>query len=479
MSRHVGAYLCPRGVSVIEYRATGKGIEVTRSFGHAARIGSERQAADHLLRILQDAGIRKASIALTIRGFGVVHHMLALPPARDEFLSPIVDRELKRLEPQLDDPRIGWMAMPLDPAEMTDAPPQRQVLAAAVPKHVGDAIAAAIHAAGHTLAHFTALPAAAQRLHEQLVPDGSPSALAAPLNDGAFLGFFLGGALRLVVEPPLAEGEHVDAAAVAEEIELGTMFVRQQFRGAQVARVIIAAPSEMFVGAEAVLNERLGVPVTRLNLEHLSAGALMAFGGVLDARAASPLSLSGGASKQSPASMLSAVSWVAVLLAFAIGAFTVIEAYRARDAYAELQRARQRIDTESFGLSGIRETADQRRLIRDAVATLRLSERDRRELQNGLSTLAGSVQPPISLDSVHLDRGSNGWVSAIAGRVIAESNARSVELLNDFYRDLPRRIGAEELSLGQLTYSDGNSDAGEAGSVRFQISFVLPYARSK
>jgi hypothetical protein len=479
VSRLVGAFVCPRGVSAIEYRITGKGIEVLRAFDQPARLGSERQATDHLLRMLEEAGIRKSSIALTVRGFGVVHHILGLPPARDEVLSPIVDRELKRLEPQLDDPRVGWMGLPLDAAEMTDAPPQRQVLAAAIPKHVGDAIGGAIVAGGHRLTHLTALPSAAQRLHEEFVPEGGPSALVAPLHDGAFLGFFLGGALRLVVEPPLPEGEYLDAAAIAEEVELGAMFVRQQFRGAQVARVVVAAPAETFVGAEGVINERLQVPVKRFTIEHLSAGALVALGGVIDSRATSPLSLSGAPARQTAAGMLVPISFAAVALAVAVGVFTVIESFRARDAYAELQKARQQIDAESFGLSGIRETADQRRLIRHAVEAMRLSAQDRRELQNGLSTLSGVILPSIRLDSLQLDRGSNGWISGVAGSVTGESTARSVELLHDFYRDLPRLLGVEELALGQLSYADGNASSGESGSVRFQISFVIPYLRSQ
>lgn len=476
MSRFVGAYVSPRGVSVIEYRATGKGIEVLRTFDHPARIQSERQAIDHLLRILQDAGIKKAAITLTIRGFGVVHHILGLPPARDELLTPLVDRELKRLEPQLDEPRVGWLGLPTDPAEMTDAPPQRQVLAAAVSKHVADAVGAAIVAAGHRLAHFTALPAAVQRLHEEFVPDGSPSALVAPLYDGAFIGLFLGGAMRLVIEPPLGDDEQVEAAAVAEEVELGAMFVRQQFRGAQVDRVIIAAPAETLIGAESTIAERLGHPATRLKVQSLSAGSLVALGGVLDSRSPAPLSLAGAPVRPSAAGMLAPASYAAAVLAFVVGSIAVIEALRTRNAHSELQAARQQIETEAFGLSGIRETAGQRRLIRDAVNAMRLSERDRLELQNGLSTLGGIAIPPMRLDSVHMDRGSNGWVTAISGQVSAESNARSVELLHQFYRDLPRRLGVVELSLAQLSYADGSVE--EAPSVRFQISFVIPYSKT-
>jgi hypothetical protein len=154
----------------------------------------------------------------------------------------------------------------------------------------------------------------------------------------------------------------------------------------------------------------------------------------------------------------------------------VIEALRTRNAHSELQTARTQIESEAFGLSGIRETAGQRRLIRDAVNAMRLSERDRRELQNGLSTLGGIAIPPMRLDSVHMDRGSNGWVTAISGQVSTESNARSVELLHEFYRDLPRRLGVVELSLAQLSYADANAE--EAASVRFQISFVIPYSKA-
>jgi hypothetical protein len=292
------------------------------------------------------------------------------------------------------------------------------------------------------------------------------------------MGFFLGGAVRLVVEPPIGEEEQLDANGIAEEVELGAMFVRQQFRGAQVARVVIGAPAGTFMDAESALAERVGVPASRLNVQHLSPGALAALGGVLDSRAgATALSLLGRTSRPSSVGTLTPLSFAALALAVGIGAFAVIEAFRARDAFAELQKARQQIDSEAFGLAGIRETAGQRRLIRDAIGAMQLSQRDRLELQSGLSTLGGIIVPPVRLDSLQLDRGSNGWVSSIAGRVTGESNARSVELLNEFYRDLPRRLGVEELSLDQLSYADGTE--AEPGSVRFQISFVLPYSKGQ
>ena len=37
MSRLVGAFVCPRGVSAIEYRVTGQGIEVLRAFDQPAQ----------------------------------------------------------------------------------------------------------------------------------------------------------------------------------------------------------------------------------------------------------------------------------------------------------------------------------------------------------------------------------------------------------------------------------------------------------
>ena len=480
MSPRVGAYICPRGVSGIEYRATRSGIEVTRSFEVPGRIESERQAMEWLLAALGDANITRADLVVTLRGFGTVHHVLPVPPAGDELLAPIVERELRRLEPGLDAPTTSWLPLPSDPAEIRDGPALKQVLAAGAPRHVVETMEHAIHAAGHKLTHLTALPAAIQRLHEEFVGDTEPMALVAPLRDGAFLGFFIAGAMRLTVDPPLAPDEQHDAEALAEETELGATFLRQQFRGAQLSNVVLVAPPTAFTDAESVFARKLSIPVTRIMTGDLSSGGLAALGGVLDARSASPLGLgtSQGKGASGRGGGLRVAANASILVAAVVAGFALFSAYQAREAGNRLRAMRPRLEQESFGLGPVRQTANQRRLIRDALALLGLVEGDRRQLRTSLASLSAAALPPVRLDDIHLARGNDGWSATVAGSVNTESTARSVELLHEFYRDLPKQLRVEQLVLQDLVYENVPAEVTMRG-VRFRLAFVLPYSEER
>ena len=478
MTALVGAYVCPRGVSGILYRATRGGVEVLRSFDVPARIESERQAMEQLFRALADIGVKRAELALTLRGFGIAHHVFGVPPAKDELLDPIIEREIRRLEPGLDAPTVAWLPLPTDPADAADGLPQRQVLAAGAPRHVVEAMENAIRAAGHKLVHLTALPAAAQRLFEGMVAVRETTALVAPLRDGAFLGFFLSGAMRLVVEPPLAPDELHDAAAMAEETELGAVFVRQQFRGAQVTSVVFAAPPGEYIEAEAVFMERLRIPTKRAATQDLSPGGLMALGGVLDARSAKPLGLGTAQARRvgGAAATVRTASIVSLVAAAAVGAFALLESVRAHDAMTRLRATNTTIEQQSFGMLSMRQTAEQRKLISDAVSALRRAEEDRRHVREAMAAVAGAALPPVRLDSLHMTRAGNGWDSHVAGNVQATTNARSIELIHEFYRELPRRLSIEELQLEELAYADSSA---APGAVRFRMSFFVPYPKDR
>lgn len=468
----VGAYLCPRGVFLVECHFKGSGVEVLRMVPAPAKLRDAQAAATHLVNALASSGMRRSKLAITIRGFDVGHHVLSLPRAKDSLLDPIVDREVRRLEPQIADPVVGWTPLPAE-AAAPDAPAQAQVLAAAAPRQLLHTIGVALESAGHTLLHVTAMPAAVQRLHDEFDGGDGTTAFVLPLPDGAFLGFFLQRAVRLAVEPPLQDLEVPDALALAEELELGAMFVRQQFRGAQVEHVTLAAPPSFLPDADDAIARKMSAKVSRLDIQGIGSAELAALGAILDCRSARPLSLGGSAgagAKERAGDALRTASWIAVAVAVLVGGWTVFEAISARRATDRLVQVRRQVERESFGIRPLRETADQRKLMRDALAALRSSGHERVDLARMLGQLADAVTPPVSLDSLHLDRGTDGWVASMAGTAVAETNGRAVQALNEFYRSLPYRVAAEQLMLEQLSYADS---AG-IGAVRFRLSFVLP-----
>jgi hypothetical protein len=469
-----GAYVCPRGVHFVEARPREGGLQVLRTFESVRVLRSAAEAAREVAAALAEAGARRAEVALVVRGFDLGHHTLTLPPARDEMLAPIIEREVRRLEPNLTDPVIGWMPLP-DEDPGGDHPPQRQLCVAALPGAAAALFESELREAGHTLWHLTALPAAVQRLAHELDGDQAVTAMLAPLPDGLFLGLLLGGVLRIPIEPPLLEHDVPDGTAMAEETELGATYVRQQFRGARVERAVIVGPAELWPDTQSLLIERLGVPVQRIDLQGLSTASLAALGAIMDARAPEPLAIAGRTVAQkhrASRAVLRQVSLAAVAATVIVAAWAVLQAVDARRANDQLLDARRRLSQATVDVGPLRQTAEQRRLVRDAMTLLRVTNRDRAELQHALAAIGSGVTGPIRLDSLQFDRGSDGWVASLAGRAAGTTSGGAVQALHDFYRDLPRRVVMDALALEELAYVDSAASAGSF--VRFRVSFVLP-----
>jgi Tfp pilus assembly PilM family ATPase len=476
----VGAYVCPRGVYLIECKSARGGVEVARILEVPLEVDTASDAADHLVNILRAAGFQRPQIAVAVRGFGVAHHLLQMPPANDDVLAPIVEREVRRLEPQLGDSVVSWIPLPALKGAGAETAGQRSLLAAAMPSDVAATFETRLRSAGFTLLHLTALPAAMQRLVEEFEPDSKAMALVAPLPDAGFLGFVLDGAIRLVVEPPLPEAAQHEVPALAEEVQLGVTFVRQQFRGVQIERITLAGSQASHGEAEFVLTERLGIPTERIGIAELPPAALAALGAVIDSRSAVPLSFGGSTrrgGKRGASSTIESLSVAAVVLVILLAAWATFEAGRANRAAAAVRAARVRIERDSFGLGPIRTTADQRRLVQDALGALRLVVTDRVELQQALAGIAQAIRSPVQLDSLRLSRAADGWSAIVGGSVAGGSNAEAVQSLYDLYREIPQRLSVESLSLDHLTYPEG--DAADEGTavVRFQMSFGLPSPR--
>lgn len=478
----VGAYVCPGGVFAVELVRTRGGYTVARSFESAVPLNDPQEAASELVDALASAGCRRADVAITIRGFGVAHHVLQLPPASDDILSPVVEREMRRLEPHLADPSVAWISLPQMRVVGPEAPDQRAVLALAAPRGLTGVFTDVLRDAGSRLIHLTALPVAMQRLVEEFETDSQAAGIVSPLPDGAFLGFALDGALRLVIEPHLPQDAEHELPALAEESQLGVVFVRQQFRGARIDHLSLVGSKHSMRDAETVLSERVGVPVSRYDIRDLTPAGYAALGGVLDARSPSPLSLGGSSREQlrpRSASALENASWAAVAAVVLLAGLTTIQAFRSRDAAVALRDARDRVARDSIGLAPIRTVAAQRRVAQDAVQAMQLAARERIDLQRSLVGIASAVRPPVELDSLLLAPANDGWRVLLGGRASAETSARAVQWLHDLYREIPRRLRVDSVKLDQLTYDEaGAPGASGDATVRFQLSFVVPPRRT-
>jgi len=474
LSRVIGVYVCPRGVFGVECEERSAGLQVIRSFEAHGRIDTPRDAMLQLDRVLTQHGIKRgASLALAVCGFGAVHHVLAFPRANDSVLDPVVLREVRRLEQQLADPVVAWTRLSPEEGPGGETTGQIDVLTAAMPRSVVADFAAAIEEGGNSLLHLTVLSTSMQRLAEEFLPDTEPTAIVAQLPDGPFIGYSLGGAIRLAVEPPVRDEDALpDASALADEAELGALFVRQQFRGAQIAQASVVASDDSYSDVEAALGVRLMVPIARVPLPGLSAGAVAAFGAVLDARSPHAIALAGRTLQKASGrgtSTLQLATSAILLVAAIVGVWAVGEALNARSAAQALRDARHRIDVESSGFAPALETAGRRRLIRDAVAALQSAQGDRESLRRSLASIAGTVSGAVSLDSMVLQQHGTVWQASLGGTVIGQTSGVAVQSLGSFHRDLSRLAPVESLALRQLSYADTSGRS----LVHFELVFGL------
>lgn len=148
------------------------------------------------------------------------------------------------------------------------------------------------------------------------------------------------------------------------------------------------------------------------------------------------------------------------------------ETVRATLASRGLRAARMRIDQESFSLAPLRETAAQRRLVREAAAAARVMSDDRIALQDALAGVSQAVRPPVYIDTLRLARAGNGWRSLMSGAVTGPTSAFAIRSLHEVSRSIPQRLRVDSLRLDSLSY-DESDDARRATHVRFQFSFGI------
>lgn len=471
MSRDIGLYVCPRGVFGVECRIGAEGVSVERAFQFPKAIATSADVAQHLAQCLDALGSRGARISVAIRGFGAVHHSVSLPPAPDDILTPIIEREVRRLEPELGEASIAWSVV-AEESTAGEGPVERAYSVAAAPDGLLAALDHAVRSSGNTLEHVTVLPAAMERVAQEFVTEHDTAAIAVPLPDGLFIGLSVGGALRLAIEPPVVDDPD-DVDALGEELELGAMLFKQQFHGATVGRIALVAGADRFTNAEHALAMRLGVPVERVVVGDLDAAGCAALGAVLDARSGAPLALAGIAHLQ-PATTgpLGLAATIGLALLLVVAGWSLVQGIRARDGAMALSAARTRIERESFSLTSARSTAAQRRLIRDARDAIHEIDGERLDLQRVLTRVSAATPASIQLDSLTADRAASGWSIHLTGRVAASTNAIAIQSLNDFYVDLPRRIDVAGLALQRLAYADTSADAAQP-AIRFTLGFDI------
>lgn len=481
--RRFVALLEPGSVHVVEFSADADGIEIQgRGSGEALPPGTLADATAALARLIESRGGRKGRATVVVRGFGVSHHILRLPPASRDVWAPIVKREVTRLEPQLVDARVSFVECGTVDRGTT---PARDILAAAAPEAVLRAVSDALSKRQIEVEHVTIVPQAIRQAFGEL-DDGRGSAVVlAMLESGPIVCFFHGGELRLVVEPPVA-GARGDARtqAVHGSIERGLVHLRQQFRGARPERLLVAAPA----GEEAALADELRRMVDQqAGLEVVGIGApesLVALGAVCDLESEHSLDLRGrrdaagaAAAADPPRRRFRHRPLAAAVVAAAL-VWALIGGYAAWSEGREVESLERQASERAASLGRVLPTLEARRAEDVRVSYLQALDEDYIRLEGVLRELGTVVPPALRLDRLELNRAETGWRARAHGRATGRTSADALAVLQSLSSGVERQLRTTA-RLEDFEYIDGaGTDDGRPG-VRFRLSFSVPFSAGR
>ncbi|MEO6877343.1 MAG: hypothetical protein ABI205_02600, partial [Gemmatimonadaceae bacterium] len=290
-----GALISHDVVCLVECAAEKAGIRVLQQWTDTGPSASIGDALERLHGLLAANDVRNATLALAVEQFGVFHHVMMLPGAADDVLRPVVRREVQRVF-GVSDPVIVFTRGPQherrEPtrADVRTAP--RQLFVAGAPRETINALSQGFSERRITVEIATVVPKAIHSLFHACGGGSEPTAVLVCLDGGPHLSYFLDGRLELAIDPPIAlEGDRLSIPVMLDQVERGSVYFRQQFRGATASRLLLAARHGEYDALAAAIQERMGVPVSPLFAGKASPEAVVAVGAVLEARSPAPLDL--------------------------------------------------------------------------------------------------------------------------------------------------------------------------------------------
>lgn len=493
LPRRFGALIDPDRIYLIDYVRQPGGVEIRNHMSIARGMSSIEEAADAVIELIRStAGPGDAQLTAAIRGFGIAYHLLTLPPAGADVLAPIIDREMRRLFPDIVDPLVSFaVGGHIDRRTGKRAPlgakrglPERRVsattgeilpleiLAAVAPQHVVNTVAGRLERAGIQLDHLTVVPQAMARLYREVNGSPDPAAVAIMLQGSPLIGVFQGGDVRFISEPPPSdEGlSAVDVQTVIDQVGRARMYLRQHFRGADIEKIFVAADPADQAHVDAVLNAALNVEVVPLAPAIGPPAAIAALGGVLNAEAGTEMVLypspaelrRADASRRARTWMMTAA--VVCTLAIGVAAFMTVTAARAVD---DLRAERAAADSQMGKIAPAMSVINERRANMERSNAIQGHYAGRQHLARLLNGIRLAQPPGVGITAATLTRTSGGWRVEITGAAVGATSADVAGMVYDFQRELPARIPLEGFNLD--SFESAGTEGDKTGT--FKISF--------
>ncbi len=477
-TRRFAAFMERTGIFLMEYQSVRDRIDILNRTQTPGDFRSLHDAAEALASMIRQQGGGGSTVSLTMRGLGSSHHILVLPQAREELLRPVVAREMQRLYPELEDPIVGFVTgEPVDRRTRSrpegGTPPQ-ELLAAAIPHAAMRDLVEVLQASELQVDHVTVLPRVLQRIYAEVDSREAPTAVLMLLNGGPLFGFFFDRELRLVVEPP-AEGETAQLSSqfVIEQLERGNLYLRQQFRGAQISRLLLAAEPAEFGPLSRAVEEGMGLVVERFAPQIGSSNAIAAAGAVLDAQDGRGLNLFpvGETKKRNAERTTRRIAIAGAVLLAAIawwwagnGVMAVI-GWRNR-----INTLTVALDRRAAPLAPLREIVEKRKQSSMQIQAIETVAAERQKLQQLLQALSFAPQANVAIEGFSATRDAQGWSASVNGSAVSYQASDAVGSVHRFYRELPDMVNGTSIALDALSWSDPAKD-----SALTRIGFTLRY----
>jgi hypothetical protein len=479
-ARSFGALVAHDGVTIVEYQAERSGMRVIGSWTDSGRSNTVGEALARLNGLLTAHASKRASVAVAMEQFGVVHHTMTLPGADEAVLRPVITREVHRVF-GVTDPVVAFTRGSHDERRGADranaATAPRQVLIAAAPRETIDALRAGLPSADVTIA--TVVPKAMHALYEAAGAAIEPTAVLVCLESGPHLAFFLDGRLELAIDPPIAlEGDRPSAEMILDQFERGAVYFRQQFRGAVAQRVLLAARADEYATLSEQIQARFGARVNPLFQGVASPEGVIAMGAVLESQRPSPLDLFPhaptvadrfSATMRGPNAVAAGFVVAAAVAAFWAGA----QMRQLSSVRRERETLRASVAAAVPQLAPARHVAEQRADLIKQLEFVNTSAMERSNLTAAIARISSSVPEALRFDGLGVARSANGWTLEVTGHSAGASAAQVMRALDAFVQNVRLLPSVSSAALDQFDYAATDTTQAHVVSASFSVTAAI------
>jgi len=466
--REFAAFVAPDGVWLVEYNCERDGYRIVAEWSDHSAAASIDATLDHLLTVIAHHSAGRARISIVLDQFGAFHHVMTLPEAPDEVLRPIVQREVQRVFGTPDAVvsfATGGQVERREPSRADGRTAPRHVVVAGAPRGTVDAIGAKLREKALDVRRVTVVADAMRKLYEAAGGPAEPTAMLICLGGGPHLAYFLDGRLEVSIDPPIVlQGERASVTMIMDQVERGNVYVRQQFRGAAVSRMLVAARAEEFSALSKALEDEFGVHVEPLLPGANSPEAVVAMGAALEPSGGAALDLfphpptfadRARMLARSSSGLAAATGAVAIL----VGIWTVTQFAQLVSVRGDVARREADLRASTSQVQSLRDVAERRADFVGEVSFIRASTDERASLASSLAAIGNALPAAARLDSLRVTRAADGWTGAMTGVVVGATTGEAVRSLDALFQLVRAQRGVMSATLDEFSYTAQHSGA--------------------